>query len=78
MVAKTVSMIPLTLFQVITQLTPFVSGLLAFLWLGEKLAAFQIGAMVVCFVGIAIVAFSNDAEEESDGVTDSKSEFTEY
>ena len=71
-VSKTVSMIPLTLFQVISQLCPFFSGLLAFLWLGEKLAAFQIVAMVISFGGIAIVSFSGDAPEES-GITEDKS-----
>jgi len=63
---------------VITQLSPIVTGLLAFLWLGEKLATFQIVAMAVCFGGITIVALSDDAAKESAGVTDGKSELTKY
>ena len=34
------AMVPLTIFQVVTQMTPFVAGLLAFLWLGERLSLF--------------------------------------
>ena len=37
---KVISMLPLTIFQVITQLTPFVAGLLAYVWLGESLGSF--------------------------------------
>jgi len=78
MLTKIVSMIPLTINQVIINLVPFVAGLIAFLWLGEKLAVFQIVAMFFCFAGMAIVALSNNAMDESSEVTDDKSEFSQY
>ena len=59
-------MLPMTILQVITQLTPFVAGLLAYVWLGERLGTFQIVAMLLCFIGIAIVALSaNDDDEQA-------------
>ena len=63
---KVISMVPLTIFEVITKLTPFVIGLIAYVWLGERLGTFQIVAMCLCFVGIAIVALSaNDDDEQA-------------
>ena len=36
-------------------MAPFFTGLLACIWLGEKLPMFQIIAMVCCFIGIVVV-----------------------
>lgn len=35
---KVIELVPLTIIQVITNMTPFVAGLLAFVWLGETLS----------------------------------------
>ena len=65
-VAKAVQLLPLTIFQVITNMTPFISGILACIWLGEKLSFFQIVCMLLCFIGIAVVTFSNGINSEED------------
>ena len=56
-VTKTIDYLPLTVFQSISNTSPFAAALLGFLWLGEKLSIFQIVAMLCCFGGITIVTF---------------------
>ena len=63
-VTKTIHLIPLTIFQGISNTTPFITGLLACIWLGEKLSIFQIVGMVFCLCGITIITVSNDATPE--------------
>ena len=63
LVITAVKLIPLTIFQIITQVTPFTSGVLACIWVGDKLSVVQIICMVICFCGIALVTFSKDSSE---------------
>ena len=39
-VTKALEFLPLTIFQVITQIAPFSYAILAYVWLGEKLVLF--------------------------------------
>ena len=68
-----VKLVPLTIFNVVTNMTPFVSGVLAWIWLGDKLGAFQIVMMIFCFAGVVLVACSKNKGEDdvskSDGYT---------
>ena len=67
MVTITVKMIPITIFQIISNVAPFNSGLLAFVWLGERLSWFQIICMLICFSGIVLVTLSKgDISEDED------------
>lgn len=59
-VTTALPLLPLVLFQVITNMTPFLAALLACLWLGEKLSFFQLVCMLLCFGGIAVVIFERD------------------
>ena len=72
-VIKSIKLVPLTIFQVVTNMTPFVSGLLAFIWLGEKLSIFQIMMMILCFGGVTMVALANNSDEDH-----SKSNISSY
>ena len=45
-------------------LTPFMSGILACIFLGERLAPIQILCMFICFGGIVIVTFGGEEKEE--------------
>ena len=74
-VTMTVKMIPLTIFQVITNVTPFISGLLACVWLGERLSWFQFICMLFCFSGIVLVTLSKGDSGEDAGSDD---QWTEY
>ena len=68
-VAKAISLMPLTIFQVINNMTPFISGLLACIWLSEKLAHFQIFCMLCCFGGIAIIITAPTTSPQDDAET---------
>ena len=55
-------------------MTPFISGVLAFCWLGERLSLFQVVMMCFCFGGITLVTLSkHDAQGD-----DSKTHFGAY
>ncbi len=41
---------------------PFIAAVLAYVWLGESILAFELFAMVCCFGGIAVVAVSEQSE----------------
>ena len=62
-VTTALPLLPLILFQVITNMTPFLAALLACLWLGEKLSFFQLVCMLLCFGGIAVVIFERDTSK---------------
>ena len=47
-------------------MTPFVSGLLAWIWLGDKLGVFQIFMMLLCFAGVVLVACSKNKGNDDD------------
>ena len=64
LVTKAVTLLPLTIFQVVTNISPFIAGLIARVWLGEKLSYFQLICMVLCFGGIAIVTLSKSSDSE--------------
>ena len=66
-----IKFVPLTIFNVVTNMTPFVSGVLAWIWLGDKLGVFQIVMMIFCFAGVVLVACSKNTDEDDDD--DSKS-----
>ena len=57
-VTKTIKLIPLTIFQTISNLTPFISALLAYFWLKESLTPFQVISMFICFGGIIMVTLA--------------------
>ena len=62
-VTTALPLVPLVLFQVITNMTPFIAALLACLWLGEKLSFFQLVCMLLCFGGIAVVIFERESAD---------------
>ena len=62
---KAVELVPLTIFQIVTKSDAFLTGVLAFIWLGERLSLFQIVCMVMTFGGIVIITFAKQ-EIESD------------
>ena len=70
-VTETIHLIPLTIFEGIKNTTPFISGLLAYVWLGERLSMFQVIAMICCLGGITIVTVSDN--RASAGQTQDKS-----
>lgn len=45
---------------------PFIAAVLAYVWLGESILAFELFAMVCCFGGIAVVAVSDQSETSGD------------
>ena len=53
-----IKFLPLSIFFIVVNSIPFVSGVLAYLWLNEKLFPFEIVMMIVAFAGILMVAFS--------------------
>ena len=59
-----IKFVPLTIFNVVTNMTPFVSGVLAWIWLGDKLGVFQIVMMIFCFGGVVLVACSKNTDED--------------
>ena len=71
-VITAIKLVPLTIFSVVTNMTPFVSGLLAWICLGDKLGIFQIVMMVFCFAGVVLVALTKETDE------DDLSEFGSY
>ena len=78
-VPKAVLYLPITIFQTMVNLTPFISGILACIFLGEKLALVQILCMTLCFGGIVIVAFGGDVDEaEISSETDVQLTFDDY
>ena len=64
LVTKVLHLVPLTIFQSMSNVTPFISGFLACVWLGERLSLFQIFAMLCCFAGITIITISDDSNHE--------------
>ena len=71
-VITAIKLVPLTIFGVVTNMTPFVAGLLAWVCLDEKLAIFQMVMMVFCFAGVVVVAITKNSDE------DDLSEFGSY
>ena len=64
LVTKSVHLLPLTVFQLFNMLTPFVTGVVAFVWLGETLAIFQMVAMTFSFGGIVLVILTSPQADE--------------
>ena len=68
LVTKTVHLLPLTIFQLFNMLTPFVTAVVAFMWLRESLAIFQLVAMTFSFGGIVLVILTSpEAKLEIEG-----------
>lgn len=61
-----IKLVPLTIFTVITNMTPFMSFLLAWIWLGDRLGLFQIVMMIFCFAGVVLVACVKNTDEDND------------
>ena len=57
-------LVPLTIFTVVTNMTPFLSALISWIWLGDKLGLFQILMMVFCFAGVVLVACVKNTGED--------------
>ena len=57
-ITLSVARVPLSIFQVVQNCLPFLAGLLAFVFLGERISLFEFFAMCMCFCGIGIVGFN--------------------
>ena len=77
-VAATVKLIPLTIFQTISNLTPFVSAVFAFLWLGDQLTVLQVVSMIVCFGGIVLVTVARPKSADEEADADAKVNLSNY
>lgn len=62
-VTKTLNYLPLTLFQVLHNTTPFVVAILAYFILNENLGIFQVVCMVCFFTGILLLILVSPEEE---------------
>ena len=50
--------VPLSIFQVLQNILPFLTALLACIFLKETITLFEFIAMILCFAGIVIVAMT--------------------
>lgn len=72
-VTKSVELVPLTIFEAVTTVFPFITGLLVWIWLGERLSLLQLVCMVFCVGGIMAIIYGKDEKEEV-----SKDQFSSY
>lgn len=63
-VTKCVELVPLTIFEAIITVYPFVTGLLVWIWLGERLSLLQLVCMFFCLGGVMAIIFSEDENEQ--------------
>ena len=57
--------LPLSIFFIIFNLVPFVSAVIAYFWLREKLSRFEIAVMILALVGVIMCALSkHDTEQD--------------
>ena len=47
--------IPIGVFEVVFNLAAFAAAIIAWLWLNEKITAFEVGALFVAFFGIYLI-----------------------
>lgn len=53
-----VKLLPLTIFFMISQMAPFLTALLAWIWLNETITSFEIFAIFGSYLGIAMIGIS--------------------
>ena len=66
--------LPLTIFFMIFQTAPFLTAIIAWVWLGESISSFEIFAMIGSYIGIALIGLSKPASQ--DGQIEVKSNYT--
>jgi drug/metabolite transporter (DMT)-like permease len=59
-----VKILPLTIFFMIFQTSPFIVALIAWLWLNESMTSLEGLAMVLSYVGIAMISLSQPVVED--------------
>lgn len=61
-----------------TKSDAFLTGILAFIWLGERLSLFQIVCMVMTFGGIVIITFAKQEIESDEEVENIETEERDF
>ena len=61
-----VKYIPLGIFFIIFNSSPFITAILAYFWTGDRLLSFEIVAMIGAFGGIVCLGLARPAEVDSD------------
>lgn len=74
LVMYVVKLLPLTIFFMISQMAPFLTALIAWIWLNESITQFEIFAIFGSYLGIAMIGISQPPSE--DGITESGSQYT--
>lgn len=62
----TVTLLPMGTAMILIQSNPFWMSILACLMLNERIRPIEIGGIIVCFVGVLLIAYSKSEEEEEE------------
>ena len=68
-----VKLLPLTIFFMISQMAPFLTALIAWMWLSESISKFELFAIFGSYLGIAMIGISKPSSQ--DGVAESGSQY---
>ena len=68
-------LIPLSIYFIVSSTAVFISALLAFFCLGERITYFEIFAMILAFSGITMISLAQENTEAENANSVSKSMF---
>ena len=62
--AMAVKLIPFSIHQIIQNLMPSIVAILACCFLHERITLYELVAIILCFIGVSIVAFGGQKKQE--------------